>query len=850
MEVALVSFLGAGLDALLPDGGTARQTADVPAGGMPFVGHLLKVAPEPTRALIELTVKELWAEWCKFGLPNEVATLHLSGVPALLEKHRIERDILVGAIAVARSIKRSGRSVAVAPARRLATIVVAAARDDRAFSRGGLSETVTFFFIERLFALLLTESALLIQVQSAVAPPVAAKSAAEVSSPQAPAPTVAAAPPEHRAAPVEAPPAAASALPAAECPAQPQIAQLVAARPPEAVAAQEPPSPPRAELAGAMPEAAALSVTTPAVKPTAAEQPSQGVDDGAQRPPAEAAAPAAGAAPSPLPAPPALPVAAPPPIAPLAQLPPAEIRLDALPLPLRQGSEPPVKPASSADSAVAPERPPARRSSMSLPPVAVEAAAPAPAPVGEPEASAIAARPRAASLAAVSALSPEGERALEARRQRQGREGPLPDGRVAAFSALIRRLQPGSGQSDEIAQRRHAAAVSLSLGNVEGAVECLQVLKSLPIATSGSSGFRLREAQLARAEAAEALADIAELCDDVAASTRHLATAIEQMPAGNRSTRWRLMQRQVALLVRLAEEGGDETQLRLAINAYRQTGTLTMERDAPYEWATTEVEVATLLTNLGRRHGGLEELGEAVTRLDGAIAVFSRLRTMDDWAIGQLRLGAVLELLGSRGTNRGQLEQAITCFQAGLGAMSLERMPQEWEECRIRLGLTLLRLAEMSREAAPLIEAITHLREVVNREPVGASRHGFTLWELAASLADATQKLSGLRHEPELLAVAATSYRTAIANADADREPHVVAVLYDRLGACLWRLGGHRRDLALLDGAAAAKSSARKLFEFAGDAERAGEIESELHRLNDLAAGIREEQRLRGHKVA
>lgn len=154
--MALVRFVGAGL-ATIAVGSGAQVPAGAIAGGYDLIAHLLRTENALVSGLVQRAAGDIWTEWKRSGLPTSVAALHLESLPQLMEEFRPSDDLLVGSFAVVKSSMMAGRAGAVVPARKLASSTISQARDAHKFKRGGLSETIAFFFIERIFVHLLNE---------------------------------------------------------------------------------------------------------------------------------------------------------------------------------------------------------------------------------------------------------------------------------------------------------------------------------------------------------------------------------------------------------------------------------------------------------------------------------------------------------------------------------------------------------------------------------------------------------------------------------------------------------------------------------------------------------------------
>lgn len=156
MEVALVTFVGAGLTTLSAGFGIAVPEGAI-ARGYEIVRYLSQEDSPRTKKLVMQTVGEMWQDWRQSYLPVEVARQHLEALPQLMDHYRLPSDLLVGAIgAASASIKQGGAGNNI-HGRRLAAQFVDDARAGGAFTEHGISGPIAFFFVDRLYSRLLAE---------------------------------------------------------------------------------------------------------------------------------------------------------------------------------------------------------------------------------------------------------------------------------------------------------------------------------------------------------------------------------------------------------------------------------------------------------------------------------------------------------------------------------------------------------------------------------------------------------------------------------------------------------------------------------------------------------------------
>ncbi len=112
----------------------------------------------------------------------------------------------------------------------------------------------------------------------------------------------------------------------------------------------------------------------------------------------------------------------------------------------------------------------------------------------------------------------------------------------------------------------------------------------------------------------------------------------------------------------------------------------------PQQWAATQNNLGTVLSDLGTRTGGEEGaklLAQAVTAYENALEVRTRAQLPQDWAMTQNNLGTVLSGLGTRtGGEAGAalLGQAVVAYQNALQVYSIENLPIDWARAHYNLG--------------------------------------------------------------------------------------------------------------------------------------------------------------------
>ena len=154
LDVALVNYIGAGWCSLSPAYGL-----DVPEGGLTNGKILLQqmhaADPDKTQTFVTEAVETIWSDWLGSGMPNSVAVSHLEQLPKLIAEHQPSVDTTVSAIAISRATNKLGPAAIHAQARRLSSDVIERAREVDYFQLNGISDGVSFYFLEAIYGRLL-----------------------------------------------------------------------------------------------------------------------------------------------------------------------------------------------------------------------------------------------------------------------------------------------------------------------------------------------------------------------------------------------------------------------------------------------------------------------------------------------------------------------------------------------------------------------------------------------------------------------------------------------------------------------------------------------------------------------
>ena len=116
-----------------------------------------------------------------------------------------------------------------------------------------------------------------------------------------------------------------------------------------------------------------------------------------------------------------------------------------------------------------------------------------------------------------------------------------------------------------------------------------------------------------------------------------------------------------------------------------------------------------VLSDLGERESGVQNLEEAISAYRDALKERSRERVPLDWAITQNGLGVALMMLAQRENGTARLMEAVAAYREALKERTRERVPLAWAASFGNEGVVLMLLAERSRDATMAETALSQI---------------------------------------------------------------------------------------------------------------------------------------------
>jgi tetratricopeptide (TPR) repeat protein len=218
------------------------------------------------------------------------------------------------------------------------------------------------------------------------------------------------------------------------------------------------------------------------------------------------------------------------------------------------------------------------------------------------------------------------------------------------------------GAKSEIASGHFAAAHRLLMQARQAQIAAAQEANKLAERAQAS-----RDAQLLGAAAsAAAEGDLAMTELHYAQAADLFKQAAELVPAGHTDETTGYLQRQADALYSQGDERGDNTALKLSIDAWRLVLQERTRDRVPLDWAATQMNLGNALQRLGERESGTARLEEAVAAYRAALGEYTRDRVPLGQAYSERGLANGLAALAIREKSAPRMKEALTCMRAAV----------------------------------------------------------------------------------------------------------------------------------------------------------------------------------------
>ncbi|MBZ9997576.1 caspase domain-containing protein [Mesorhizobium sp. BH1-1-4] len=298
-----------------------------------------------------------------------------------------------------------------------------------------------------------------------------------------------------------------------------------------------------------------------------------------------------------------------------------------------------------------------------------------------------------------------------------------------------------------------------------------------------------------------------------------LLAALEERTRDRVPLEWAKTQMSLALAwTELGHRKRDANQLRAAVAAYRAALEEYSADRAPIDWATTQAGLGNAFRYLGQEQpnaaaAGTAMLEQALTAYRAALGTLTREHTPLDWATVEINLAVVLSDIGKRRGDADQIKEAIATFRAALEEATRERMPLLWAGAQGNLGHALAWLGERQGDTALLGQAVAAYNAALEettraRAPLDWAAIQIDIGTASRILGTALPRTGQFDEGARQLEAAESAFQSALLEYDSQRTPNEWAAAQSNLGAVLITIGLSRGEPGRLQDAVAAFNAA------------------------------------------
>jgi tetratricopeptide (TPR) repeat protein len=287
-----------------------------------------------------------------------------------------------------------------------------------------------------------------------------------------------------------------------------------------------------------------------------------------------------------------------------------------------------------------------------------------------------------------------------------------------------------------------------------------------------------------------------------------------------------------AALHALAEIDGDQTALRQAIEAYRDSRTDRLRAVEPQAWSQTCHRLGDALAMLAGRQGDPAYYEESIAAYQDALKERPRDGVPLEWADTWRQLGQALLGLGKSKPDLEAIQRSIEAFRNAMKEVSAEDDPERWSHLQNNLGNACQALGEATGERRSLVSAVTAYRTAI--EHVDRRLNAFQWAGIQNNLGNALHTLGEKSQGVEALEAALTAHRNALTVRTKERARVDWAATRNNMGLVLTTLGARLRDPQRFEEAIGAYRDALGVFRMAGEVRYAVMTERNLDRAKAL----------------
>ena len=227
-----------------------------------------------------------------------------------------------------------------------------------------------------------------------------------------------------------------------------------------------------------------------------------------------------------------------------------------------------------------------------------------------------------------------------------------------------------------------------------------------------------------------------------------------------------------------------------------------------------------------------ELLSEAHKQYLKVLSVISKNDAPYDWASAQKHLGSILHIDGERKSDPSMLENAAQALNEANTVFTFERQPKAWAIVQNRLGLISYRQGFNDGDTKQLRRALKYFTAALK----AYSKESTPLrWaEIMSNFAQAAQVLGGYLKSMEALATAANACRAVLDVRSRKKTPLAWAATQNNLGSALFMLGKQTQNPERLQASINAFEQALIVYREAGSEQLARVTEKNMKRAEGI----------------
>jgi len=255
--------------------------------------------------------------------------------------------------------------------------------------------------------------------------------------------------------------------------------------------------------------------------------------------------------------------------------------------------------------------------------------------------------------------------------------------------ALTERLHAISCSNDEpeVAQKREQAAQAIEQGEYDWAEALLAEAVAIDRSAIDEQQEALDRRKLSATVTIGHQGELERARLNYRKAAEHFDKAARLVQETDCEARRAYLMKQAKTLYYQGSEFGDNQALVEAIAVYQLVLEEQPREQAPFEWASTQLNLGNALRTLGSREPLTTNLLAAAAAYGQAAKGWPRQEPPLGWAASQVGLGNTLQALGKRESGRSRLEESVSAYRSALKECTRESAPLDWAMTQNNLGI-------------------------------------------------------------------------------------------------------------------------------------------------------------------